>query len=48
MNSDDIELRMRCLELAVRIDASDIVAQAQAFLDFAEGKASAEEDSADG
>ena len=54
MDTDRIELRLRCLELAIRsysepFDATDrdIVAEARRYLDFAEEKASAEIGSAD-
>lgn len=38
MDSDQIELRMRCLELAVKTGGLDVVATAQAFHDFAVAK----------
>lgn len=38
MDTDQIELRMRCLELAVRADAHDVVAMAQEFHGFAMAK----------
>lgn len=44
MDQDEIELRMRCLELALRIPetvGADIVEEATRFFDFATGKTSA-------
>lgn len=49
MDQVEIELRMRCLELALRLPESvcaDIVEEATRFFDFATGKASATHEAA--